>query len=39
MSEDLPKHGTVESDYEREDYHRFETIAQFDREEIRGVAR
>jgi len=39
MSEDTPKHGTGESDYEKEGCHRFETIAQSNREESREVAR
>ncbi len=39
MSDDTPKHGTGESDHEKEDYHCFETMAQFNTEEIRGVAR
>jgi hypothetical protein len=39
MSEDTPKHGMGEPDCEKEDHHRFEPMAQFNREEIRGVAR
>jgi hypothetical protein len=39
MSEDTLKHGMGEPDSEKEDYHCFQTMAQFNPEETQEVSR